>query len=303
MKQPTRTILLFFILQAAGIAVLLALYPVQAAFERVCYLTLYSVALTYVFSLLSKDYSWTDRLWSTLPIVFAWVYAKAGNFNIPALTGALLVSVWGARLTFNFARRGGYTGFEDYRWSILNKRIESRTLWQLFNLLFISLYQQVLFIAFTSPMMVLANARRTFNPLSYLAIVLFFLFLSIETIADQQQYVFQESKYNKRPRVEALSADYERGFRTSGLFAFSRHPNYLGELGIWYSIYLFCASSTPSLINLTLLGPVLLTLLFVGSTIFTEAITSSKYPAYTEYRKSVPAIIGIRAKRSNQEAV
>jgi len=75
------------------------------------------------------------------------------------------------------------------------------------------------------------------------------------------------------------------------LFRFSRHPNYFGELGVWYSIYLFCVSFSTSLLHYTLAGPILLTLLFIGSTKFTESITKSKYPAYQAYQKSVPPIL------------
>jgi steroid 5-alpha reductase family enzyme len=112
-------------------------------------------------------------------------------------------------------------------------------------------------------------------------------FLVLETIADQQQYVFQQSKYNLLPRQEALQADYQRGFRTTGLFAWSRHPNYLGELGVWWSLYLIGVFGVDKLLHWSMIGPFLLTLLFIGSTWFTEGITTEKYPAYQEYRKQV----------------
>ena len=53
---------------------------------------------------------------------------------------AVLVTAWGARLTFNFARKGGYTGMEDYRWAVLRGRMKPWQ-FQLFNLFFIVLYQ------------------------------------------------------------------------------------------------------------------------------------------------------------------
>ncbi|ADY12959.1 DUF1295 domain-containing protein [Sphaerochaeta globosa] len=293
MKATKTTILLFFILISACIGfTMLQAAPTTAPLVHVGVITACSIGLTFLFSLVTSDYSWTDRLWSTLPVAYAWIYASAAGFTVPSLTAMALITLWGARLTYNFARRGGYTGEEDYRWTILRQRINNPVLWLVFNLLFIAFYQQFLFIAFTSPLMLLVQSSSlTFTPLSYVAILLFALCLGIETLADQQQYTFQQAKYNLLPRTEEHEEDYERGFRTSGLFKFSRHPNYFGELGVWYAIYLFCVSFSPSLFHFSLVGPLLLTLLFIGSTIFTESITAGKYPAYKAYQQSVPPIL------------
>ncbi len=293
MKATKTTILLFFIIIAVCIAYILVQTTAHtAAFAKVGMITACSIVVAFLFSLVTGDYSWTDRLWSTLPVVLAWVYAYSAAFTVPVVTASMLITLWGSRLTFNFARRGGYSGEEDYRWTILRERINNPVLWQLFNILFIAAYQQLLFIAFTSPLLMLVETDNfNFTLLSYTAILLFVLFLGIETLADQQQYTFQQAKYYLVPRSEALQQEYERGFRTSGLFRFSRHPNYFGELGVWFSIYLFCASFSPSLLHYSIAGPILLTLLFIGSTIFTESITQSKYPAYQAYRKSVPPIL------------
>lgn len=293
MKATKTSILLFFIIIAACIAVSLVQTAGNAApLLKVGIITACSIVVSFLFSLLTGDYSWTDRLWSTLPVALAWVYAFSAGLNAPSITASLLITLWGARLTFNFARRGGYTGEEDYRWAILRQRIDNPVLWTIFNLLFVAMYQQLLFIAFTSPLLLLVEpARLAFTPLSFASIVLFALCLGIETLADQQQYTFQQAKHHLLPRLEKHEDDYERGFRTSGLFRFSRHPNYFGELGVWYSIYLFCVSFSTSLLHYTLAGPILLTLLFIGSTKFTESITKSKYPAYQAYQKSVPPIL------------
>ncbi len=293
MKATKTSTLLFFIIIAACIAVSLVQTAGNAApLLKVGIITACSIVVSFLFSLLTGDYSWTDRLWSTLPVALAWVYAFSAGLNAPSITASLLITLWGARLTFNFARRGGYTGEEDYRWAILRQRIDNPVLWTIFNLLFVAMYQQLLFIAFTSPLLLLVEpARLAFTPLSFASIVLFALCLGIETLADQQQYTFQQAKHHLLPRLEKHEDDYERGFRTSGLFRFSRHPNYFGELGVWYSIYLFCVSFSTSLLHYTLTGPILLTLLFIGSTKFTESITKSKYPAYQAYQKSVPPIL------------
>ncbi len=69
----------------------------------------------------------------------------------------------------------------------------------------------------------------------------------------------------------------------TGLWAYSRHPNFIAEQLVWVTVYAFSAIANQSLLNPSVVGPILLILLFVGSTNFTEEITSSKYPKYKDY--------------------
>ncbi|WP_255948424.1 DUF1295 domain-containing protein [Brucepastera parasyntrophica] len=135
------------------------------------------------------------------------------------------------------------------------------------------------------------------------AAVLSGLFILVETIADRQQEVFQTAKHSggKADVPEQYEEDIPRGFLTHGLFSVSRHPNYFGELGFWWSVWLmalaagstvgFAGTFTGLVIQSGLFGPLALTALFIGSTIFTESISVEKYPAYKDYRKEVSPII------------
>lgn len=261
---------------------------------------------SYLMATFTRDYSWVDRLWSTAPVLFAWVYAVRSAFAPAPLIATLLVTVWGARLTYNFARRGGYTTMEDYRWPVLRERIGNEFLWQLFSLTFISMYQISLFVLFTLPVYRLAELSATASSVTaVLFTVLFLAFLVYETIADQQQYVFQSLKHraarsdrapswfgsSPREAAAALGTDIDRGFLTHGLFRYSRHPNYFGELAVWWTLFLFAATAAGSILDWSGVGVVLLTLLFFGSTAFTESISTSRYPAYREYQMRTSAIV------------
>ena len=83
---------------------------------------------------------------------------------------------------------------------------------------------------------------------------------------------------------------------TSGLFKYSRHPNFFFEQAQWWVLFLLGASASGSLAQWTVVGPVLLTLLFVGSTSFTEKISLSKYPEYAQYQRETSAIVPWVAK-------
>ena len=84
-------------------------------------------AFCWIASLVTKDTSWVDRLWSIVPAIYVWIFAidavVVGRPDARLFLMAVLVTLWAARLTFNFARKGGYTGMEDYRWAILRGRM------------------------------------------------------------------------------------------------------------------------------------------------------------------------------------
>jgi steroid 5-alpha reductase family enzyme len=200
---------------------------------------------------------------------------------------AVLVTLWGVRLTYNFARKGGYRGVEDYRWEVLRSSMRPWQ-FQFFNLFFIVLYQNALLVLITLPAWTAYQHRSTpFGPFDVLLATLFLVFIIGETVADQQQWNFQQWK---SAEVRAGRTPNPR-FLQSGLFRFSRHPNYFFELAQWWVAYLFAVTAARSIFEWTALGPILLTLLFVGSTRFTEKISLAHYPEYELFQRSTSAVI------------
>lgn len=255
--------------------------------------------VTWVLSLLTKEYSWVDRIWSIIPVVYVWVYAIAAGLTDARLdVMAALVTLWGARLTFNFARKGGYAaGGEDYRWALLRSRIAGWK-WFLFNLLFIVIYQNVLIFLFTLPAWTAYQHQSPFTVLDVVAIVVFVAFLIGETVADQQQWDFHRWKAAER---SAGREPYPR-FLQSGLFRSSRHPNFFFEQGQWWVFFFFGAIAAGSVLQWTVLGALLLTVLFIGSTVFTESITRSRYPEYADYQATTSAVIPWLPRRRRETA-
>ena len=262
-----------------------------------------SCAFCWIASLLTKDTSWVDRLWSIVPAVYVWIFAVAavaqGRAATRPLLMAVLVTLWAARLTFNFARKGGYTGMEDYRWAILRARMRP---WQFqaFNLLFIVLFQNALLVLITLPAYIAWQHPVALTGWDVALTVLFLGLLAGEFIADQQQWDFQQAK-------RRAGGDLPPGFVTTGLFRFSRHPNFFFEQAQWWVLYAIGAGAAViagegfwgGAVNWTIAGPVLLTALFVGSTIFTESISAARYPAYRQYQRTTSMIVPLppRARR------
>ena len=81
----------------------------------------------FVLGELTKNNSQVDKLWSVVPIIYAWYITIEGGYDGRMVLMSILATIWGVRLTLNFARRGAYKlkfweGEEDYRWEVLRKR-------------------------------------------------------------------------------------------------------------------------------------------------------------------------------------
>lgn len=256
------------------------------------------VAYCFVVGELTMNNSQVDKLWSIVPIVYVWNMTILGGMNERMLLMSVLVTIWGSRLTFNFARRGAYTwrfwaGEEDYRWEELRKRpgFNNRIVWMIFNLFFICTYQNVLIFLFTLPILTsLGDNTAPLMWVDYLLAALYVGFVVIEFIADQQQYDFQTEKYRRINNNLTLD-EYAHGFVRTGLWSKVRHPNYASEQSIWVVFYLFSVVATGEWINWSVAGCILLIILFKGSSDFSEDLSAKKYPEYKEYQKRVPRFI------------
>lgn len=261
-----------------------------------------SIAVSFLYGLFTRNYSTVDRLWSILPAVYALIWMKDFMDNPRFIIATLLVCVWAIRLSWNFARKGGYDfnfkkGFtgEDYRWEILRERIPNRFIFEIFNLFFISGFQLVLIFAFTYPLYVMGQVDLPLNWIDYLLFAIHALLLLGEFVADIQQFNY----YKNRESVEyKSSARHQLGFNTFGLWKHSRHPNYLCEMAQWIVVGLYAWRLGGEWV--LMIGSLVLILLFIGSTGMAEGITNDKYPRYQEWRKVTVAWIGLpflKAKR------
>ncbi len=262
-----------------------------------CFIAAGSALYCFIVGELTGNNSQMDKLWSLLPIAYTWVIAARGGMSPRLVVMAVLATLWGIRLTFNFARKGAYRlkfweGEEDYRWSVLRakKEFQPHWKWMLFNLFFISIYQNALVLMTTFPALVLSGVDKPFGWMDCVAAALMLGFILYETLADEQQWAFQSTKWKllgEGKKLEDLPAPYNLGFNTTGLWSRSRHPNYFAEQGTWCSFYLFSVAGGIGIFNWSIIGALLLIVLFLGSSSFAEEISSAKYPEYARYRQEV----------------
>ncbi|RYP92669.1 hypothetical protein DL770_001182 [Monosporascus sp. CRB-9-2] len=262
----------------------------------------FSVLLGAVFLVVSeinRNYSQVDRMWSLLPTVYNAHFALWARLNnLPTRRVDLILlwsAVWSGRLTFNYWRKGGYQkGSEDYRWEIIRGKVPP-ALFFIFNVTFISFIQSILLSLLAAPTYVILLTTQ-FEPevttadLAYFAIEL--LLILSEWFSDQQQWEYQTAKkqYQKTAKVPRgfSQEDLDRGFVTTGLWAYCRHPNFAAEQTIWFVLYQWSCYASKTLYGWAGFGCLFLIMLFQGSTWLTELITAGKYPEYGLYQKKVP---------------
>ena len=268
-------------------------------------LMLVTSVVLFLASHINNNYSWVDRSWSILPVVYTWIHvcythgeqgSTATSTSPPAglpISAAtlygLVITVWGIRLTFNYYRRGGYSrGSEDYRWKHVRTWPILSThpaIWTVFNFVAISFFQTWLLWAITLPVMHFSCARATVKDVAFAVVML--ILLALEATCDEQQWRFHQGKA-RTPEAEP----YCYGFCITGVFGYSRHLNVFCEGSIWVTLALAAQlSGTESLAWWQCIGCVVLEMLTLFSTgVITERMSAQKYPDYAVYQSVTPML-------------
>ncbi|HKU42204.1 MAG TPA: DUF1295 domain-containing protein [Polyangiales bacterium] len=226
-----------------------------------------------------------DPYWSVAPLplgVYFALQAEPAASDVRTVLVLGLVALWGARLTYNFLRGWQGLAHEDWRYVDL-RRSTGRAYW-LVSLLGIHVFPTLIVFAGCLPLYAaLARGSRPLGVLDAIAAAVTLLAIAIETAADEQLRRFRLRK-DRRPE-EILD---------SGLWARSRHPNYLGEMSFWWGLWLFAlAASADS--SWTVLGPLAVTSLFcVVSVRLLDKRMLQRRPRYAERMRNVPAFVPYR---------
>lgn len=239
-------------------------------------------------SLVLRDASIVDVLWGPAVALLGWfhvVWIGEGP-TWHGLVLACMVTVWGGRLGAHLAVRNAERG-EDARYAEWRRRAGRGFWWISYFKVF--LLQAVIAWIVSSPVAVaqLGDREVGIGGLAWLGVGLWLLGLLYESVADWQLLRFQ-----REPESRGRVLD-------QGLWALSRHPNYLGEALLWWGAGLV-ALDTGNL--RALIGPALLTYLLVaisGVSMLDESLARRR-PGYEEYIRSTPALIpwSRRARRA-----
>jgi steroid 5-alpha reductase family enzyme len=221
-----------------------------------------------------------DPYWSVapVPIVAAWLAAAApGASTARSALVAALVAGWSVRLTWNCLARWRSLADEDFRYREIRART-GRLYWPA-ALFTIHLFPTAW--VFLGLLPLYAAVARPSQPLGWLdgaAALLTAGAILLEGLADAQLRRFRRARRDPEAALE------------TGLWAVSRHPNYLGEVLFWWGLWLFGVAADPSW-WWTVAGPLAITALFTFVSVpWMERHLEARHPGWGARRAAVPAL-------------
>jgi len=238
--------------------------------------------VVFIFSFIFKNSSVYDPYWGVVPpIIVIYLIKLFPNGNqMRQMIILSLVLFWSIRLTVNWFRGWQGLGHKDWRYT----SIEEKTGKWFWPVSFLGIHFMPTIVVFLGclPFWYAISGTTSFNLYDVLAALFTFSAILTEWIADVQLHRFRKNN---------------RGFTfiSSGIWNYSRHPNYLGEIGFWGGLFLFVISST-SLVSFTgywtVIGLVSMFILFKFISIpMMEKRNKTKRPGYIKYINQVPALL------------
>jgi steroid 5-alpha reductase family enzyme len=231
----------------------------------------------FVVSLLTKRNDVADVAWGLGFVLLAWASFFIGETNgIIGIIVTLLVTVWGLRLAWHVHSRNKGKA-EDYRYLAWRKEwgkwFYPRSYAQVYML------QGALLFLIALPVLVInKNFGGDLNILVMLGIAVWIVGFFFEVVGDWQLARFIKNEANKGKLM------------TRGLWRYTRHPNYFGEVTLWWGIWLVALSVPYGW--LTIIGPLTITVLILKvSGIPMLEKKMAEHPDFAEYKKKTSVFI------------
>jgi steroid 5-alpha reductase family enzyme len=222
----------------------------------------------WVVSLIRRDVSIVDSLWSLMFLLALLVYLAAGGATGPrAWLITALVAAWAVRLSVYITVRN-HGKPEDYRYQAIRRNNEPH-FW-LKSLYIVFLLQGFLAWVICLPALAAVSGQTAPGPLDFMGLALWLVGMFFEVVGDWQLARFRRS--GREPGAVL----------GTGLWRYTRHPNYFGEATLWWGIYLMALSAGAWW---TVFAPLLMTflLLRVSGVALLEKDIAHRRPAYRDY--------------------
>ncbi len=235
------------------------------------------MSLWFVVSLLKKRNDVADVAWGLGFVLMAWVsYFISDDSGVRGLLVGTLVSIWGLRLAWHIHGRNKGRA-EDYRYLAWRKE------WG--KWFYIRSYFQVyllqglfLFLIVTPVLLVNKSAGAEFGILDAIGVAVWLVGFYFEAVGDAQLARFIRNPYNKGKVMQ------------SGLWAYTRHPNYFGEVTQWWGLWLVALSVPNGWLGI--IGPITITFLILkvsGIPMLEKEMEEN--PEFAEYKKKTSVFI------------
>ena len=231
----------------------------------------------FLFSNIHKNSSIYDPFWHVAPIPI--VFYIANQSPLPDLQLNLVLSAflfWALRLTYNWYLNWTNLDHEDFRY--IDLKDNNRFIAFINDLFGIHLIPTLIVNVSLYPIYEALMSNNLSN-LIYIGFILIILAVVIQYISDTQMRKFKSNENNFGKTMKY------------GLWKYSRHPNYLGEVSFWFGIYIFALASGSTSIWLLACPMVMLALFVFISCPMMDNRSLKKRPDYKEYMDKTPQLI------------
>ena len=236
-----------------------------------------ATAATFVFSLIFKNASVYDPYWSVQPPVILAAFAIGKNLTLLGILLIAVVSFWAVRLTANWAYTFGDLTHQDWRYTMLHEK--TGVFYPIINFVGIHMVPTLVVYGCVLPAVYAIREGVAANAASILFICLSFVAAVMQGAADIQMHKFRKNRNS--------------AFIRRGLWKYSRHPNYLGEILMWWGVALSVVCAAPDVWYLAA-GAVANTLLFLLVSIPMAEKRQSRKEGFAEYKKQTRMLLPIK---------
>ncbi|MBQ7408231.1 MAG: DUF1295 domain-containing protein [Clostridia bacterium] len=236
-----------------------------------------ATAIVFAFSLIFKNASVYDPYWSVQPIVITLALAAKYAFNLSSVLLILVIAFWGIRLTANWAYTFNGMNHQDWRYTMLCEK--TGKFYPIVNFLGIHLFPTLVVYLCVLPAAFVIKEQAEFNPYCIIGLAVSFVATLLQLFSDMQMHKFRKLKSG--------------GFIRTGLWKYSRHPNYLGEILMWWGV----AISSLTLLKASyflVAGATVNTLMFLFVSIPMADKRQSRKENFNEYKKQTRMLLPVK---------
>lgn len=234
-----------------------------------------------------RNSSCYDAYWSVIPpllAVYWWLERDPGADGVRFALLSVVLWLWAVRLTANWVYSWPGLHHEDWRYPMLRDKNPAMAV--PVDLMAIHVFPTLQVFAAMVPVYYVTRSERDWGVIDVVALVVGVGAVLLQLVSDTQQHRFARTK---QPG-ESL---------TTGLWAWSRHPNYLGEILMWTSLALFGLSAAPDVWWWQVLGVVAMVAMFLGASIpMMEQRSLERRPGYQDVIDTVPMLLPRPPRRS-----
>lgn len=232
--------------------------------------------ITFIFSLIFTNASVYDPYWSVQPLVICVGLLISGT-SFMATIMVTCVCAWGIRLTANWAYTFHGLTHQDWRYTMLKEK--TGAFYPLINFLGIHMFPTLVVYACVLPVVYAITMAIPTTVLGFLGCLISVCAIALQTVSDIQ--------------MQAYRKDRKTPFICVGLWKYSRHPNYLGEILMWWGMALTFTLTVPSMWYLAL-GALINTLMFLVVSIPMADGRQSKKQGFSEYKLHTRMLLPIK---------